>query len=98
MAVDFLAVFIKEDLCWYDPDTEPFGLIRELPDVDENDGRLAPIVLLQLGHDWGHHLAGNAGIGPQVDQGNHAFDRDLFVGAGPGWSEPPAKIKIRSGA
>ena len=73
--VDFPAGLVVKNLCGNSPDAESSRLFIVFPDIDEHDGGPAFICFLNFGHDRGHHFAGDAFVGSEIDHGDHAFFR-----------------------
>jgi hypothetical protein len=82
VAHDLLAVPVIENLCRDGSNAESVGLAGVLPDVDEDDGGAALVLLGQGLDDRDHHLARDAGLGTDVDHGDHALDGHFLRVAG----------------
>ena len=84
--VDFTAGLIVKNLCRDSPDAESSCLFIVFPDIDEHDGGPAFICFFEFSHDRGHHFAGDAFVGSQIDHGDHALNRHVteFFGIGYG--------------
>ena len=93
--VDFPAALVVKNLCGNSPDAESSRLFIVFPDIDEHDGGLAFICFFEFSHDRGHHFAGDTFIGPEVDHGDHALNRQVteFFGIGYGhqWTQQSSK-------
>src|SRR5512140_3664881 len=68
VAEQLLAGRVEENLGGNQLDAVARTFLAFLPDIDEHDLELAGILLFQLGKDGGHHFAGNAFVGAQIDE------------------------------